>query len=118
MSTKAKYATPEEARAAVAKASKARWADPVAKARNIKALKAASAKRLASLDCLCGETLAQFLREYVEPDPTGRRRYRYTKNDIARRYLIEPGYVWHLANRHGARRNLSKHPRYDLREAA
>lgn len=81
------------------------WADPEWSACHIAKIKEGQKKRLASGDYIRGETLAQFLREYVEPDPSGNRRYRFSAIQLARRYLISRDYVHTLAKRNGARRN-------------
>lgn len=103
-----KYDTPQEARAAIALAMRAHWRDPMKRRLWTAKLKEAQEKRLAALDTLRGETLEQFLREYVERDPSGERDYRYDQHELAKRYLISPDYVWNLASHHGVRRAKKK----------
>jgi hypothetical protein len=83
--------------------SKAMWADPAFRARCLPKVRDNLAKARASR-MLSGETLDQFLREYMERDPSGRRRWRYSKRQLAARYLVADSTVWAMAKRHGLKR--------------
>ncbi len=102
MAKHAKYATAEERREAVAAKMRAKWRDPAMRNRWKRSMSAAAHAR--NDDRLSDETLALLLLEYVERDPTDMKVWRYTIEELSRRYLISPTYIPHLVMKHGAKR--------------
>ena len=91
-----------EVRSRIAQKMRENWKNPAKRAAWMQAMRVK--KRERRDDTLSDETLAQFLREYVERDPRGDRIFRFTIAELGRRYLLSEHYVLHLAAKHGVKR--------------